>query len=36
VATGASFTALIVMLTVAGSEFKWPSFTLNVKLSAPL
>ena len=35
-ATGASFTGFTVMLTVAGAEFNWPSFALNVKLSGPL
>ena len=34
--TGASFTGLIVMLTVAVFESTVVSFTLNVKLSAPL
>jgi hypothetical protein len=34
--TGASFTAVIVKLTVATLESENPSFALNVKLSAPL
>jgi hypothetical protein len=33
--TGASLTALTVIETVAGAESADPSFTLNVKLSAP-
>ena len=32
---GASFTALTVTVTVALAESAAPSFTLNVKLSAP-
>jgi hypothetical protein len=35
-ATGASFTAVTVMLTVATLESEKPSFALNVKLSGPL
>jgi hypothetical protein len=35
-ATGASFTAVIVRLTVAAGEVNDPSLTVNVKLSAPL
>jgi hypothetical protein len=35
-ATGASFTAVIVRLTVATLESELPSLALNVKLSAPL
>ena len=35
-ATGASFTAVTVMLTVAAAESTVPSFALNVKLSGPL
>ena len=35
-ATGASFTAVTVMLTVAAAESTVPSFALNVKLSLPL
>jgi hypothetical protein len=34
--TGASFTAVIVRLTVAGVEFDVPSLVMNVKLSVPL
>jgi hypothetical protein len=34
--TGASFTAVIVRLTVAAGEVELPSLTVNVKLSAPL
>jgi hypothetical protein len=36
VPAGASFTAVIVRLTVAGLEFDVPSFVTNVKLSGPL
>ena len=35
-ATGASFTAVTVMLMVAAAESAVPSFALNVKLSGPL
>ena len=35
-ATGASFTAVTVMLMVAAAESTVPSFALNVKLSGPL
>ena len=35
VATGASFTALTVIETVAAAEPTVPSFTVNVKLSLP-
>jgi hypothetical protein len=35
-ATGASFTAVIVRLTVAAGEVNDPSLTVNAKLSAPL
>jgi hypothetical protein len=34
--TGASFTAVIVRLTVAATETNDPSFVVNVKLSGPL
>jgi hypothetical protein len=34
-ATGAVFTALTVMETVAGAEYRDPSFTLKVKASEP-
>jgi hypothetical protein len=34
--TGASFTAVIVRLTVAAGEVNDPSLTVNVKLSEPL
>ena len=33
--TGASFCALMVIETVAGADWTWPSETTNVKLSAP-
>ena len=36
VATGASFTAVIEMLTIAALLSVVPSFTVNVKLSGPL
>jgi len=36
VPVGASFTAVIVKLTVPGLEFDVPSFVKNVKLSVPL
>ncbi len=35
-AVGASFTAVMEILTVAGAESRTPSLTLKVKLSAPL
>jgi hypothetical protein len=35
-AVGASFTAVIVRLTVAPADVSDPSFVVNVKLSAPL
>ena len=35
-ATGASFTAVTVSVTVAVFESRLPSFALNVKLSGPL
>src|SRR5437773_1192606 len=35
-ATGASFTAATVIVTVATFESRLPSFALNVKLSGPL
>ena len=35
-ATGASFTGVTVMKTVAGAEFEMPSLARNVKLSLPL
>jgi hypothetical protein len=35
-ATGASFTGLTVMATVAGALVNWPSDTVNVKASGPL
>ncbi len=35
-ATGASLTAVTVMLTVAAVELTVPSLTVKVKLSAPL
>ena len=35
-ATGGSFTAVTVMVTVAGTLSDVPSLTLNVKLSGPL
>ncbi len=36
VATGASFTGVTLIDTIAGVESRLPSFALNVKLSAPL
>src|SRR5207302_9723890 len=36
VATGVSFTGVMVSVTVATFEFSVPSFALNVKLSGPL
>ena len=35
-ATGASFTAVTVMVTVAGAESAVPSLAVKVKLSLPL
>jgi hypothetical protein len=35
-ATGGSFTAVTVIVTVAGAEVSEPSLTVNVKLSGPL
>jgi hypothetical protein len=35
-AVGASFTAVIVRLTVAAAEFNAPSLVVNVKLSGPV